>query len=119
MIILLLFHKTGQQNDVHSPSFVRRGSLTSQTENVAFDALDPPGAMVSPGRVWLSNLVCPPGANNISQCATEDWGSNNCAHTSDVHLECSGMLFNMHVSICNANKFPFFRHLSKIIHEKT
>ncbi len=45
-----------------------------------------PGA----GRIWMDNLKCTGNESSIFDCDYSGWGLNNCTHSKDAGVECSG-----------------------------
>lgn len=44
----------------------------------------------SSGLIWLDDLRCLGYESSVEDCQHMPWGLNNCEHTEDVGLRCSG-----------------------------
>jgi hypothetical protein len=40
-------------------------------------------------QIWLDDVNCIGTEDNLAQCKSRGWGSHNCAHSEDVHIECA------------------------------
>ena len=43
----------------------------------------------------LDEVHCNGKENDISECPSNDWFTNNCAHSEDVSVSCSEYTFNI------------------------
>jgi hypothetical protein len=41
------------------------------------------------GRIWLDNVRCAGGENNILKCRYNDVGTNDCHHSEDAGVKCN------------------------------
>ncbi|XP_059897442.1 deleted in malignant brain tumors 1 protein-like isoform X3 [Gadus macrocephalus] len=51
------------------------------------------------GPIWLDDVVCTGEEDAITQCSHQNYGENNCGHSEDVGIVCSGKLAKPHVSL--------------------
>ncbi|XP_065890017.1 scavenger receptor cysteine-rich domain-containing group B protein-like isoform X1 [Dysidea avara] len=54
-----------------------------------------PSAIVTPsakGPIWMSNVMCSSTDTSLDQCPFAGWGVNRCNHSTDVHIECEGIV---------------------------
>ena len=47
------------------------------------------------GKIMLDEVHCNGKENDISECPSNDWFTNNCAHSEDVSVSCSEYTFNI------------------------
>jgi hypothetical protein len=41
------------------------------------------------GQIWLDNVACNGGEQNLTSCLHNGWGRHNCRHSDDAGVECS------------------------------
>eukprot|EP01084_Bolivina_argentea_P068944 125493_1 len=58
-------------------------------------------------RTWLDNTVCTGTETKIEDCTHKSWGSEDCSHSEDITVQCSGYVGGGYVSTtCNAPTPP-------------
>ena len=45
---------------------------------------------VGSGNIWLDSLHCTGSEASFSQCRHDPWGRNDCTHSEDLGIICSG-----------------------------
>ena len=40
---------------------------------------------------WLDNIQCTTGNNFLGECLHRGWGNEDCSHSEDAGVECSGI----------------------------
>jgi len=44
------------------------------------------------GPIWMSNVVCSSADTSFDRCPFAGWGVNQCDHSTDVHIQCEGIV---------------------------
>ncbi|XP_071157151.1 scavenger receptor cysteine-rich domain-containing protein DMBT1-like [Mytilus edulis] len=55
------------------------------------------------GQIWLDNVNCVGNETSISQCGSRGWGVNNCGHSEDASVSCSGRTATSPVRLVGGN----------------
>ncbi|XP_028399346.1 deleted in malignant brain tumors 1 protein-like [Dendronephthya gigantea] len=55
----------------------------------AFKSLQGNEVISGSGPIWLTEVDCTGGEENLTQCSNAGWGNSNCAHSEDAGVQCA------------------------------